>query len=329
MSKIDFVITWVDGNDPKWQAEKKKYQSSNGQDNRNVRYRDYELLKYWFRAVDKYANWVNKIYFVTYGHIPSWLNIDNKKLVIVNHKDFIPSEYLPTFNSCTIELNIHRIKGLSENFVYFNDDVFINNYVKETDFFKNNLPCDSAILSAIVPSGHDNFEHRLINNMNVINKHFNMKDCIRKNKGKWFNLKYGKEQIRTLLLLSFSNFPSIKYSHTAMSFKKTNFKTLWKLEPSIMNNSCVDKFRSFFGVNPWVILNWQMASGNFMPRKVSFSKFYVMTDKNEEIIKDIKENNHKIICLNDSDKIKNFDKVKSELINAFESKLNEKSSYER
>lgn len=329
MNKIDFVITWVDGNDKVWQKEKNKYQATKDNDNKNIRYREWDNLKYWFRSVEKYANWVNKIYFITYGHIPEWLDTTNKKLVIVNHKDFIPEKYLPTFNSCAIELNMYRIKRLSENFVYFNDDMFFNDYTKPTDFFKKDLPCEYAILTTIVASGQDKFEHRIINNMEVINKHFNMKKCIKSNFSKWFNIKYGTDQIRTLLLMSWNNFPAIKFSHSAISFKKNTFKELWKQEPKIMNDSCETKFRNFTGVNPWVAKDWQIATGKISPRKPSFSKFYIIDNDNSEIIKDIKSNKHKLICLNDSDKIKDFELQKQKINNAFEFKLNKKSTFEK
>lgn len=329
MNKIDFVITWVDGNDKEWQNEKNKYQATKENDNKNIRYRDWDNLKYWFRAVEKYANWVNKIYFITYGHLPDWLDTTNEKLVIVNHNDFIPQKYLPTFNSCAIELNMYRIKRLSENFVYFNDDMFFNDYTKPTDFFKKDLPCEYAILTTIVASGQDKFEHRIINNMGVINKHFNMKKCIKSNFGKWFNLKYGKDQLRTLLLMSWNNFPAIKFSHSAISFKKSTFEEIWNKEPEIMNNSCETKFRNFTGVNPWVFKDWQIAKGEIYPRKSNFSKFYIINNDNSEIINDIKKGKHKLICLNDSDKIENFEVQKSKINNAFEEKLNKKSTFEK
>jgi len=116
---IDFVMIWVDGNDPEWQKEKAKYDGSVVTTaNSEVRYRDWDNLQYWFRAVEKYAPWVNKIHFVTWGHIPKWLDTTNPKLNIVKHSDFIPEEYLPTFSSHTIELNLHRIEGLAEIFQF-------------------------------------------------------------------------------------------------------------------------------------------------------------------------------------------------------------------
>ena len=172
--KIDFVITWVDGSDEKWKEKFCKYKY-NGGDARNVRYRDTDTLKYWFRAVEKYASWVNKIYFITDNQIPEWLNLDNEKLVYVSHKDYIPKEYLPTFSSHTIELNLHRIDSLSEQFVLFNDDVFINDYVNLDDFFVNGLPKDTAVMNPTISLENPPFLVPCVDNM-VINRHFNKKE---------------------------------------------------------------------------------------------------------------------------------------------------------
>ena len=114
--KIDIVILWVDGNDPKWQKEKNKYLETKG-DSKVNRFRDFDNLQYLFRGIEKYADWVNKVFFITWGHLPEWLNEKNEKLEIINHEDFIPKEYLPTFNSNVIEMNLHRIKNLSSHFI--------------------------------------------------------------------------------------------------------------------------------------------------------------------------------------------------------------------
>lgn len=138
---IDFVITWVDGNDLEWKREKAARMGhtdmdiSVNADDRKERYRDWDNLRYWFRGMEKYAPWVRKVHFVTWGHIPQWLNTKHPKLNIVCHEDFIPQKFLPTFNSHTIEWNFHRIPGLTEQFVYFNDDMFLLKPVYMEDFF--------------------------------------------------------------------------------------------------------------------------------------------------------------------------------------------------
>ena len=112
--KIDFVITWVDNEDSKWRKEFEYYSAKEGKaiNTDACRYRDWDTLRYWFRGVEIFAPWVNKIFFVTYGHLPKWLNTDNPKLVIVKHEEFIPAEYLPTFNSNTIEFFFHKIRNM-------------------------------------------------------------------------------------------------------------------------------------------------------------------------------------------------------------------------
>lgn len=328
--KIDFVMMWVDGNDLKWRKEKNKYLPKEDEVNNEVRFRDWELLKYWFRGVEKYAPWVNKIYFVTWGHIPSWLDTSNEKLVVVNHKDFIDEKYLPTFNSHTIELNLHKIKGLSEYFILFNDDTFITDYMYEKDFFINNLPCDSAILNPIISVGYDHFSNVSTNNLSIINNNFNKKSTFKHNKSKWYSLKYGKDLIRTIALMPWNRFPGFYNSHLPNAFLKSTFKEVWKKENTILDETCMCKFRNnYTNVNQWLIKYWQFASNKFMPRSPKIGKYYEISDNNEEIINSLKNHSYKMICLNDSIKINNFDKVKSELTEVFEELLNSKSKFEK
>lgn len=327
MEKIDFVISWVDGDDLKWKEEKNKYYvEKNDKNNDENRYRDMGILKYWFRAVEKYAKWVNKIYFITWGHVPNWLDTKNEKIVIVNHKDYIPREYLPTFSSHVIELNIHRIKDLSERFVYFNDDMFINSYVTEEDFFKNGLPVEYAILNPIIPTSE--FEHILVNNIRILNKNFNIKNVISSNKRKWFNVKYRKDNIRTILLNKWDNLCGLKESHLTSSYLKKTFEKVWEKESEILDETSKHKFRTIYDVNQWLIKNWQIMEGKFEPKSTSWGKRFELTDNNKKIISAIKKEKYKVICINDADVNYDFEKAKTELITTFEAKFPQKSSFE-
>ena len=144
MDKIDIVMTWVDGSDPQWTASKAEWEnkikgideSSNG----ITRYRDWDNLQYIFRGIEKFMPWVNNVYFVTDEQLPEWLNKEAPNLKLIDHKDFIPHEYLPTFSANPIELNFHRIKGLNEKFIVFNDDFITTAPTKPEDFFKGGLP---------------------------------------------------------------------------------------------------------------------------------------------------------------------------------------------
>ena len=98
---IDFIMIWVDGNDPEWQKEKRKYQPGDAADDREIRYRDWDNLQYWFRAVEKFAPWVNRIHFVTCGHLPKWLNLEP---VSYTHLDV----YKRQREGCVIAAKIYR-----------------------------------------------------------------------------------------------------------------------------------------------------------------------------------------------------------------------------
>ncbi len=325
--KIDFVILWVDSNDKNWQQEKNKYTKEDD----IKRYRDYELLKYWFRGVEKYAAFVNKIHFVTYGHLPDFLNVNHPKLNIVKHSDFIPREYLPTFNSHTIELNLHRIKDLAEHFVYFNDDIFILDYLTPDYFFKNNLPVDSFEEDILVldKTTDLNFAHVLVNDLKIINKNFNKHKCIKENFTKWFNFKYGKGLIKNLVLYNFKNIAGFYNHHMQTSLLKSTFKEVWEKEYEIMHSSSLTKFRSDNDVNQYVLTLWQIYSGKFYPRKSKeFGKIFTLSNNNQNLYNFLRNPDRKIVCINDGD-VEDFEKVKDELINIFDNIFKEKSSFEK
>ena len=147
--EIDFVIIWVDGNDPEWKKRKAAFTGDISVDEREERYRDWDLLRFWFRGVENYAPWVNRIWFVCDQEPPKWLNTAHPKLTVVRHEEYLPEAYRPAFSSHPIELNLHRIRGLSEQFVYFNDDTFLAAPVKENYFFQNGLPRDCALLNPV------------------------------------------------------------------------------------------------------------------------------------------------------------------------------------
>lgn len=140
---IDFVFPFVDSTDPTWQKEylkAKGISKENEESNGITRFRPNEYLKYLFRGIEKYLPWINKIHLIvaSESQIPDWL--DKDKIHIVLHQDIIPQELLPTFNSSTIECFYHNIIGLSDRFIYANDDMFALNYCEETDFFNGMTP---------------------------------------------------------------------------------------------------------------------------------------------------------------------------------------------
>ena len=328
IEKIDFIMPWVDGNDIEWKKEKAKYNDKVSKVNIDAsvaRYRDWDNLHYWFRGVEKDTPWVNKIHFVTYGHLPKWLNTAHPKLHIVNHADFIPEKYLPVFSARPIELNLHRIPDLSNQFVYFNDDCFIVNRLDQEKFFKKGLPCDTAALTVLGSSVLTQDIPKL-NVMNIINKHFE-KNIIYKNKDKWFNIKNGKQMIRTLLLMPWKFIPNIYTAHGPNAYTKKVFDTLWEKEFEVLDQTCKHRFREITDVTQILMKAWQICEGEFVPRKELCRSENISIGQNE-IKKLIFEGKDPIICLNDDNSIKNFEELKIDINSILNQFLPEKSSYE-
>lgn len=131
---MDIVITYVDGNDPVWKQDYEKFTNVPVMEKR---FRDWGTLKYLLRGIEVNMPFIRNVYLVVSheSQIPEWADRENLKIVL--HKDIIPAEYLPTFNSTTIEMFLHRIEGLDEEFVYFNDDIFPISPSKPEDLFRD------------------------------------------------------------------------------------------------------------------------------------------------------------------------------------------------
>ncbi len=137
---VDLVYLWVDGSDKEWLAKKQLYLKTSEKFLKEeavaeCRAKDNDELKMSLRCVEKYLPWINKIFIVTDNQIPKWLDTTNPRIKVIFHKDFIPEKILPTFNSSAIELYLHLIPGLSEHFLYANDDMFINCKLSPEFFF--------------------------------------------------------------------------------------------------------------------------------------------------------------------------------------------------
>lgn len=138
--EIDLVYLWVNGNDPAWQAKRQSI-TGNAESKTSVnckgRYADNGELKYSLRSIELYAPWIRKIFIVTDNQVPEWLDTTNPKIQIVDHTEILPSESLPCFNSALIEHFLYRIPGLSEHFLYANDDMLLNRPTTPETFFRH------------------------------------------------------------------------------------------------------------------------------------------------------------------------------------------------
>ena len=334
---IDVIIMWLDGNDPEWLLEKNKYADkdvSAGSDEN--RFRSWDNLKYVFRGIEKNMPWVRTVHLVTWGHVPEWLNLDAPKLKVVTHDDYMPKKYLPTFSSHPISLNFHRITTLSENFIILNDDTFIIRPMKVSDFFyKGRVPRAQSGLSTINSNDmRDLMPHTYVNNNAIINSQFNARKVMKNNFFKYISLRNGIDSVcRYILLLPFSlnriQHPNTPHFPPAMT--KSTYEEVWKSYPDIMDKTSRTKFRSATDVSDYLLQQWQISRGNFLPRNIKGRSVYV-----ESYPKDIPKlkralRNRRIqqVCINDHSVEGNFEEIKKKVNSILDERLPDKSSFEK
>jgi hypothetical protein len=327
---IDFVVTWVDMNDPKWQYDFARYSGKIDNTKNEVteaRFRDNGLLKFWFRGIEKFAPWVRNIHFVTCGQQPTWLNTAHPKIKLVNHTDYIPNQFLPCFNSNLIEIYMHQIPGLSEHFVYFNDDFFATNHLKPERFFTNGLPNDIAAFR--LNFGFSLWNKCLKNNIRLINKRFDKEEVLKRDHDKWFTKKYGDKSRLTKLLQPYTKFITLRTPHNAQPYTKTTFAEVWNYAEKEMIMMSSHRFRSPQDYTLELFRTWQICRSNFEPYNTyDNTKMFPLVFKSAQAIKAIRAQSYSLVCVNDSEYIRNYDKTLNDVRLAFESILPEKSSFE-
>ena len=335
MAAIDFVIPWVDGSDPEWQAKKAKCLGLLENDDRVQRYRDWDLMRYWFRGVEKFAPWVRKVWFICDQKPPEWLNLNCPKLSIVRHEDYIPGEYLPAFSANPIELNIHRIGGLSEQFVYFNDDMFIISPLQESFFFRDGLPTDSALLNPIPTtdltkqSGCQRIFTLHLNDAEYANRDYDFRTVVKQHWTKWYNIRYGSSMIRNLILSIWPRFVGFYEQHLPQPYLKTRFVEAWEADGDVLDATSRHPIRNDQDVNHWLIRHRQLIEGKFRPVKPLKDAVFDLKIQGTEAAETIRRQRVPMICMNDGEmEEQEFTEIQNFLRSAFETILPEKSSFE-
>lgn len=144
MDRIDAVITWVDGNCSRHRAKRATYDLSevHPEGMASVRWQQSNEIVFLLRSLERYAPWIDNVFIVTDEQSPPLAHLSEpfrRKISIVDHRVIFAGyeEYLPTFNSVSIETMLHRIPGLAERYVQFNDDMFLVGRTHPPDFFQH------------------------------------------------------------------------------------------------------------------------------------------------------------------------------------------------
>ena len=313
---IDIVITYLDDN-KQWREAfnywkgRETNKGQNSLDNRQAfgeeRIRDWGTFKYWFRGIEKNCKWVNKVFLVVQdeSQLPKWLNRDNPKLRIVYHEEFIPKELLPVYNIVPIQLYFSNIKDLGEFFIVSDDDEFFLNPIKEDRFLRDNKPvhADNRIpfeyYSGDYLTGSDKVFFHILNNDLRLEEKYMTKEKV----------KYGFYHLPDIRSKSFSNkILQENYQEIYDSVKVSRFR-----HP---NNILATIYTDLLKICDKAYID------NSLYENCSYCCLKSNVDFNLYANKDI-------VCFNDTELLDNYVETHNKLIAFLDSKLPNKSSFEK
>lgn len=305
---VDFVMPYVNNNEEVWRSNYIRFCQSKPEYVSRLnkvdteRYQDLGYLRYVFRGIDKYMPYIRNIFLIVSNieQVPEW--IDTSKVKIVLHEDIIPEEYLPTYNSTTIEMFLHNIEGLSQQFIYSNDDIYILDDLPLTDLFEENgrpkvalqkyckLPTDSMYNQVCYRSFADLFPLT--------------RDCAYKDS--------------LYLKPNHCMHPMLK-SHCEKVFKGLKTKILSSLSP----------FRTPLNYNQYLFINYAFIRGECFQSTIRF-KYLRLENNVLEASTIVAGNEFQVMCLNDTAATdrRSWKENGFLLNNSFENKFKEKSKYE-
>ena len=291
---MDIVITYVDGLDPVWQ---KSYEQYTNTPILEKRFRDWGTLKYLFRGIEKNMPFIRKVHLVVSGEtqVPAWVNRDEVDVVL--HSDIIPQEYLPTFNCNPIEMHLHRIKDLDEEFLYFNDDMFPMKECKPTDFFRDGK---GVIRVSYHLLALDMFKQICRNSTRAAREALGLRPT----------------------------FYFMRPQHICSPMFKSECEELYdKVEPVIRNS--ISRVRTGENLNQYLFLDYMFLKGKLINERLSKKHFSVGITSSRKLQKFIMNPTRKLVCINDVKlSEKRYEKLRKTMLDAFEAKFPKKSKFE-
>lgn len=293
---MDVVITYVDGNDPVW---KKDYEKFTNVPIMEKRFRDWGTLKYLLRGVEKHMPFVRNVYLVVShpSQVPAWADTDN--LHIVLHKDIIPVEYLPTFNCNPIEMHLHRIEGLDEEYLYFNDDMFPVADCSPDDFFHDG----KGVISF--------YKHYL-------------------SSGMYKKLCRNSDRLARKALGMTGALYFIRPQHICSPMLKSECEELYeKVKPEILVTTA-SRTRTAENLNQYLFLDYMYYKGKIINKKISNKHFSVAVASPEKIDAFLRKPTRNLVCINDVHlSERRYEMLHDAILTAFGSKFPDKSRFEK
>lgn len=274
--RIDFVLPWVDATDPEWQACKARYSEEiplpRESDHGIVRYREIGTLRYVLRGIERFCPWFGRIHLITQGHLPDWLDTDHPRIKIVTHDELYEDpRHLPTFNSSSIEMNLPNLHGVSERFVYLNDDSLIIRPLRPDRFFRGELPVD-FLMHGWIPRKHlyqilrddSAWVKSLNNNVHLINQLFRPEDL---EESLLFFPEYdlSGKTANWMLRFLWRRYYFFRHWHHPQPYRMETLRDVRRhFHPEMMHCSA-NRFRSDDDLTQYLYRYYHLAKGAFVP----------------------------------------------------------------
>lgn len=288
---IDIVVPWVNPGDNEWKKSFEYWKKRETGIRPDCRYRDFGIFNYCIQSALENCPWANSIIVVlaSPSQKPQWLDemvAANPKLRIVYHSEYIPKQFLPTFNSNVIEMFYMMIPNLSSNFLVINDDMFFTSPTEETDFFVDDKPVDNReYIRDERWRGYGYFDCNMRNNRHFIRKFLHCNQFI-------------------------------KDPHLAIAHRKDVWLDVWKtFLPYFIKAMKASKFRHQNNVTHWLFRWIYLLSGNYVQRSINeYEKYIILRDgQNFNEIKNAMYST-KVLCINDQECLTyDFNRVKKHL----------------
>jgi hypothetical protein len=280
---IDVVYTWVDGEEPAMRRKRAGYKGQGTDDilEKEVsesRYTSHDELKYSLRSLHMYAEFVRHIYIVTDGQKPSWLNDRADGITVVDHRDIFPEDVLPVFNSHAIETRLHHIPGLSDHYLYFNDDVFVGRAITPEHFFFGNGIMRVPVSPLKIGVGKPHAEETATNSAN--------------------------KNVRRLLLEKHGRITTNNFMHTPLPQQRLTLKELEETFPEDLERTMRSRFRSPQDIALTAPMLYQHALmvGKGVPGQFNFRYVNISRDDADRRLDNLaKTRRFDFFCLNDVD----------------------------
>ena len=294
--KVDIVITYVNGLDPVWQSD---YEQFTNQPVLEKRFRDWGTLRYLFRGIAENMPFIRKVHLVVSheSQVPEWVNREEVNVVL--HKDIIPAEYLPTFNCNPIEMHLHRIEGLDEEYLYFNDDMFPMKPCKSTDFFDKG--------KGIIGMSYHLFV-------------WDMFKSICRNSDRLARKISGR---RTTLCF-------LRPQHICSPMLKSICEEVYNKAHSEIVKTSMARTRTGENLNQYLFLDYMYLNGLLVNKRHSKKHFSVGIVSGAKLHDFITKPSHKLVCINDVQlSEERYNELRQAQLDAFEERFPHKSKYER